>query len=160
MFLLTKPITDQWLLVSKPGQILFTYCDNINSVQTSKTFAFHYQNCEQLFRFLQRAVDLLKNNNKTDSFEEQTGEKTFCGVDSGQIYFRNAEDFKFLFQDELWFYALISGVVDIFPSVILPNKEETQYFLDNIFDTKSFFYNTHRDFIKYWQLIRVLSNHY
>ena len=160
MFILKKPIIKQWFLASKPGLLVFIFLEsdveeNIDSIL--KCFKFHYNSTKFLFQFTHKISNCLKNKIFTD-FEDKLDSETFGGVKGGKIYLRNSFNFTFVFEEEDSIIFFINGIIEVLPSIILPNQSETQWFLKNTFEESSLFFKAHENFINQWKYMSVLQN--
>ncbi len=157
MFLLKKPICSDWFLVTKPGLIAFICLEHNENNFNSRCMKFHYNCCKFFFNFLKKVTKLTKQK-KFEDFEVQIDEETFGGMINEKVYLKNSSGFKFIFQSEDNLFLFISGVADLLPSIILPNKSEVKSFLEVSFDESTLFFYSHKVFIKYWKLLKVLQN--
>lgn len=157
MFLLKKPIFQQWFFVSKPGLIALIWLESDSEDFNSTCLKFHYHSCKHLLLFLYKTVKLLKTKEKS-FFEEKIDSETFGGMKNGKVYFRNSADFELVFEHDDFFFLFISGLADVLPSIILPNKSETKSFINNCFEEDTLFFKAHETFIKYYRMLLVLQN--
>ena len=151
MFLLKKPIYREWFLVSTPGKLVFLHLESEEDQISSNCFKFHYNYTTHLFNFLHKSVKQLNEEKNKKDFEISIDEETFAGIKNSKVFLRNCFNFEFVFKEDDIFVFFLSAIVDLWPSIILPNEKETKYFLDNTFSEQSFFFLTHKPFIENWK---------